>query len=404
MKHWIAGALIICIMVLALSGCKKAEEEFGVTGSSGTLNTPPSFQEEMEQEGQEEQAPSDQPQEQQPQQQEQEQKPSVTPDTPEAPKEETPDTDAQEKDPNAEFIADESGTKIKILCQNLRIDSSDERGSDNDIRVRRHRFKWLVDKYDPDVVGMQEVDDTWMEYLPVDFSGEYTIYYFGRDEGGVGEGTPVMWKTAKYKKIRTGAFWLSDSPLVYSPSYDSGGPRIVNWVTLQDRETKVQFTIYSTHYGFYKSNDAYKKIRQQMVRAFNERPGYSFWMGDFNIGLKNKSYYTMVDYDKIYDLWDLAEAMKTDGHCTVGEFKNGSYSGFSKPEGHGTYGDFIWARQSDRMAVDHFQYCYEMPAVEEQGVGAGYVSDHFAVYAEVRVDTDLSYADYYKLVREQNIH
>jgi endonuclease/exonuclease/phosphatase family metal-dependent hydrolase len=171
-------------------------------------------------------------------------------------------------------------------------------------------------------------------------------------------------------------------------------------VQLEDKETKVRFTIYSTHYGFYKSNDVYNKIYQQMIGAFNERPGYSFWMGDFNIGYKNKAYNTMVDQEKIIDLWDLSEAMKVDGHCTVGEFKNGSYNGFTKPEGHGVYGDFIWARVQNNMAIDHYQYCYEMPAVDDRGIGPGYVSDHFAVFAEVRINTDISYKDYYKLLAE----
>lgn len=400
MKRFIAMILVFCSL-LWMAGCKEADENLGVTGGlGGSVNigddTIPSFEEEQEQndaepEKQPEQAPN--APEQTPQ----------TPDQPTSPSEEEEEEETEttpEKNPYEVFQADTSGTVVKIMSQNLRIDSMDERGSDNDIRVRRHRFKWLVEKYDPDVIGLQEIDDTWLEVLPEDFGGKYTLHYFGRDNGGVGEGTPVMWKTAKYKKVRAGAFWLSKSPDAYSLSYDSGGPRIVNWVQLQDKETKVQFTVYSTHYGFYKSNDAYKGIYQQMVRAFNERPGYSFWMGDFNIGYKNKAYHTMVDQKKIIDLWDLSEAMKVDGHCTVGEFKKGSYNGFEKPEGSGVYGDFIWAQVNNHMAIDHYQYCYEMPAVEEKGVGAGYVSDHFAVYAEVRLDTKISYKDYYDLLKQ----
>ena len=406
MNKGIAWLLILCTVCGILAGCKKTDEELGVTdGMGGSVNVNdsdlPSFDDEPEQPSNGEQSG----QTEQPSDGEQTPQTPQTPETPETPdtseKEDQTQTGGEEENPYAVYQNDKSGTTIKIMSQNLRIDSDLEKGTDNDIRVRRYRFKWLVDKYDPDVVGMQEVDDTWMAALPEDFGSTYTIYYFGRNEGGKGEGTPVMWKTAKYKKLKTGAFWLSESPNVCSLSYDTNSPRIVNWVQLEDKETKARFTIYSTHYGFYGSKEIYSKIRQQMIQAFNDRPGYSFWMGDFNIGYKNNAYTRMVDNEKIIDLWDLSEAMQADGHCTVGEFKNGSYNAFNTPEGKGVYGDFIWARVQNNMTIDRFQYCYEMPAVEDRGIGAGYVSDHFAVFAEVRINTDVSYADYYKLLANQ---
>lgn len=303
-------------------------------------------------------------------------------------------------DPYAAMKADKSGTPLKILCQNLRYNSKAEKGSANDAEIRRYRFRELMKKYDPDVVGMQECDAFWIETLQQDYGSEYTIYYKYRESEAYGSGdeaTPVMWKTDKYELKDSGYFWLSKTPNKTGPSYESDQlPRIVNWVTLKDKATGVEFNVYSTHFAFYSDDASVEGIRQQISNAFARHPKntYSFVMGDFNFPYQERQWLILADEVNITDLRDVATAMSENGHCTMGDIRKGAYNGFKEDDG-GVFGDFIMAAPRKHLAVDFFGYCYEKPAVPDRGIEAGFVSDHFAVYTEVRMNTDVSYAEYF---------
>lgn len=305
-----------------------------------------------------------------------------------------------ENDAYAAMKADQSGTKLKIMSQNLRYNAKAEQGTTNDVKVRRYRFQELMKKYDPDVVGMQECDAFWIDTLQQDYGSEYTLFYHYRDSvsyGSSDEATPVMWKTAKYDLVKSGYFWLSQTPNKTGPSYESDQlPRIVNWVTLKDKATGVEFNIYSTHFGFYDDDKSVEGIHKQISDAFASHPKntYSFVMGDFNFTYQERQWMIMADEVNITDLRDVATAMSENGHCTLGDIRKGAYNGFTADDG-GVFGDFIMAAPRKKLAVDFFGYCYEKPAVPAQGIEAGFVSDHFAVYTEVRMNTDISYAEYY---------
>ncbi len=305
-----------------------------------------------------------------------------------------------ENDPYAAMKADKTGTPLKILCQNLRYNAKSEKGGTNDAEIRRYRFQELMKKYDPDVVGMQECDEFWINALQQDYGKEYTLFYHYRDSvsyGSSDEATPVMWKTAKYDMVKSGYFWLSKTPNQTGPSYEQSQlPRIVNWVTLKDKETGVEFNVYSTHFAFYSDDKSVEGIHQQISNAFAGHPKntYSFVMGDFNFPYRERQWLILVDEVNIVDLRDVATAMNENDHCTLGDIRKGAYNAFTEDDGS-VFGDFIMAAPRKHLAIDFFGYCYEKPGVPDRGIEEGFVSDHFAVYTEVRMDTDISYAEYY---------
>ncbi len=339
-----------------------------------------------------------------------EDQPGKTPSDEEQPGTDTPtdgdtpvssDTPAGEEedanDPYAAMKADQSGTPLKILCQNLRLNSSQEWNTDNDVKIRRHRFQWLMNKYDPDILCGQECDSTWIDILQQDYAGEYEMFYEYRgNTTGSNEACPVLWKKDKYDKLKTGYFWLSDTPNVSSPSFVGGYPRIVNWVALKDQSTGQEFYIYSTHFSLDLDVEHMTKTRQLFAEQLAKIPdnAYAFIMGDFNISYQSDQYYELTDGITLADLRPVSEEMAANGHCELGDIRKGAYNGFKEDDG-GVFGDFIMAAPRKHLAVDFFGYCYEKPAVPEQGVGPGFVSDHFAVYTEVRMGSELSYTDYF---------
>ena len=176
---------------------------------------------------------------------------------------------------------------LKILCQNMKY-AACKKIEDPNITadVRRHRFQWLVKKYDPDIIGMQEVDELWRSMLREDFREEYDMYYLYRGSlKGSNEAEPVMWKKDKFEKVEEGSFWLSETPdTPYPPGFDQYYPRICNWVRLKEIESGRIIRIGSTHFGFYEDNEPIKIIRglfERKCEIAGEEP-YLF-MGDFNI-------------------------------------------------------------------------------------------------------------------------
>lgn len=277
---------------------------------------------------------------------------------------------------------------LKILCQNMKY-AACKKIEDPELSsaVRRHRFKALVEKYDPDIIGMQEVDELWREMLRADFREEYDMYYLYRGSlKGSNEAEPVMWKKEKFEKVEDGSFWLAENPdSPYPPGFDQYYPRICNWVRLKEKESGKIFRIGSTHFGFYEDNEPIKIIRglfEKQCAIAGDEP-YIF-MGDFNIGYEKEKYQALMDTEKFYDLRPAAEAAAKEGKCEIGDIRVGTTNGFN-PEninGKNTI-DYIIVGSHTPVEPKYFTYCYERPAVPEKGIAEGYVSDHFAVYTEV---------------------
>lgn len=412
------AAILACLLLFTAASCKKDEStDSGSDGNEvfgqGELNQ---FREEMGLEPtpeQEEQPTAEEPDgavenqpvtkpsqkdpaQQKPSQNGSAQKPSEK--EPSLPSVDEGDSGSEEYDRLLkELRADQSGAKVKILSQNLRYDATDDKGTDNDARIRRWRFKKLVEKMDPDIMGLQEVCETWIPFLQEDYP-EYELIYHWRWPGKSHETTPIMYKKSKYTEIQRGYFWLSETPNKPSSSYVPNSlARICMWVTLKDKETGVRFNIYSTHFG----NDQFisqANAGNQMAELFaKQKEGtYSIMMGDLNTAYMGGSYLAFVDGERIVDLRSLAEDMELLEITELGDFKQGSLNVFKNPEGS-SFIDHVMAKPNAHMAIDFFGYLYDMPAVPDKGIKEGYVSDHFAVYTELRLGTKPSYGEFYGL-------
>ncbi len=254
--------------------------------------------------------------------------------------------------------------------------------------VRRHRFVKLMEKYEPDIVGMQEVDALWVEMLQEDFGAEYEMFYQYRGAlKGSEESEPVMWKKDKFEKVEEGSFWLSETPdQANPPGFNQYYPRICNWVRLKEKESGKIIRIGSTHFGFYKEDiEPIKVIRGLFERecAIAGDEPYLF-MGDFNIAYLGEKYNALVDTKVFYDLRPAAEKAAKEGKCTLGDIRVGTNNGFVHPDGKRVI-DYIMGGANAPIEIQKFGYCYERPAVPEKGINEGFVSDHFAIFAQVEV-------------------
>lgn len=175
-----------------------------------------------------------------------------------------------------------SGT-LRILTQNLRV-NDDEGGN---YRVERApRFTWLVHDYLPDIIGTQEVTESWIDYLTIGLSYKYDFFGVNR-EGPVktGEWDMILYRRDRFKCLVGDGFWLSDTPDVPASMYPgSVYPRTCTWVLLLDIETGQVFYFVNTHLHP-SSTEEYDYAQMQLEVLFEEMDKVYARLGEYPVFL-----------------------------------------------------------------------------------------------------------------------
>ena len=312
--------------------------------------------------------------------------------------------DSGEKD-YSDLVADDTGTKIRLMAQNIRTGGSltgTGDGENNMIGLRRYRFQALVQEYNPDVICTQEVTPLWIEQFQ-SLLPEYDLVYKMRSEKSK-EATPVHWKKDKYEAVDVQHYWLSKTPNVESSCYgeaetNSIPGRITTQVKLKDKATGAEFTVISTHWGL-GGGATVRGCGNQLAETVAKLPkgSYAFVLGDYNDRYQSTEYFSYCDGIRVVDLRDVCAEMADVGIGEMGELGGGSFNGFNednKTSSGSNWIDHCLAKPNNKMAVEFFGYLYDRPSVPSQNVSEGYVSDHFALLVDVRINTSRSYVDFY---------
>ncbi|MBQ8894808.1 MAG: endonuclease/exonuclease/phosphatase family protein [Clostridia bacterium] len=250
---------------------------------------------------------------------------------------------------------------LKIVCQNVRC-CNDPGG--NSIAERVPRMKEVLEQYDPDVIGFQEVSKRWVPYLMADYGEKYDYRIDFRAEKSK-EAVPIFWKRDKFTCLASGRFWLSDTPEQESMGWGAKYYRIVTWVKLQIKATGKIFLFYNTHYDW--NDEFHQKSAALIAERAAEQGGFSdyavFCTADFNMGRKSVGYAAMLEH--------FADA-------NIHDDLTHSYNSYGKRSG---LGDFIFMTPAHAIPL-HYNVMTEMP-------GGGYPSDHFGLYAEVMLKPEM---------------
>lgn len=307
------------------------------------------------------------------------------------------------EDPLAILEADESGTKVRIMSQNIRNENTDDTNAGFGAELRMYRFQKLVEKNDPDIIGVQEADNFWIEAFPQLFPDYTMSYQYRGASSGSDEACPILWKTEKYTLLDKGQFWLSETPNQVSTMNSQYYPRIAHWVKLEDKATGEKILFFSTHFDFPRSEKhpgGYTQaqivyLRSLFTKVMAQHPdAYPFAVGDFNINSESDSYKVICDGKDLVDMRDVAYDMSVVDICEMGDIREGTSGAYEKDNGSGII-DYIFSQPNKQLAVDYYTFLYDRIGVEEKGISVGPVSDHFAILADFRIGTSVSYADYY---------
>jgi endonuclease/exonuclease/phosphatase family metal-dependent hydrolase len=140
-----------------------------------------------------------------------------------------------------------SAQLMKIMSYNIRLDTPQD--SINQWPKRAYKVYALIKKYDPDLIGLQEV----LHHQLMDLLQNLPAYSYigvGRDDGKTkGEYSAILYKKDRFEVINQNTFWLSETPeLAGSKSWDAAITRVASWGKFKDLKSNKQFLMINTHF------------------------------------------------------------------------------------------------------------------------------------------------------------
>lgn len=256
-------------------------------------------------------------------------------------------------------------TALKVMTFNVRYDEAlFHKGEPRptDWANRKILQVELIDKYQPDVIGMQEAHLHQIKYLKKQLPA-YLWFGVGRADGKEkDEFNPLFYRKDKLVLVESGTFWLSETPEKVSRSWDSGYDRICTWALFENKLSKARFYVFNTHFDS-KGKDSRvmsaKLINEKIETTAGDKPVYV--LGDFNflpesIPYKEISSKTLTDSRAISELEPAGP--------------EGTYNSFRYGATHKQRIDFVFVNEKVKVKK------YEVIDYSKDGV---YPSDHFPV-------------------------
>ncbi|MCE6989490.1 endonuclease/exonuclease/phosphatase family protein [Dyadobacter sp. CY323] len=170
---------------------------------------------------------------------------------------------------------------INVATYNLRMNT--EKDGVNAWPNRKEMVKGLIQFHEFDIFGVQEAFIGQLKDV-----AELTEYVYtgkGRDDGKEGgEHSSIFYKKDRFKLLKSGDFWLSETPDKPGKGWDATCcNRIASWGKFQDLASKKEFFFFNVHFD-HQGVEARKQSGLLMVKKINEIAGKAtvILTGDFN--------------------------------------------------------------------------------------------------------------------------
>jgi endonuclease/exonuclease/phosphatase family metal-dependent hydrolase len=208
-------------------------------------------------------------------------------------------------------------TPLRVMSFNLRYGTAND--GENSWPNRRELVAETIQKYTPDIVGLQECLIFQADYLAESLD-HYRWLGMDRDATGKGESTAILYRADLLAPVAYGNFWLSETPEApASKSWDSSLTRMATWVRFYNMQTKTFFHFFNTHLdhrGEQARLNGVKLIAARMKKVM----GPVVLTGDFNTMAEKSAPYAAMVEAGYTDSWTAAEH-RSGSTVTFGSFK-----------------------------------------------------------------------------------
>jgi endonuclease/exonuclease/phosphatase family metal-dependent hydrolase len=209
---------------------------------------------------------------------------------------------------------------MRVMTYNIR--NSGANDGPNRWELRRDLWVNIVRKFDPDLLGVQEVLADQYDHLKEQFP-DYTPAGVAREDGGrSGEWALILYRRDRFDPIENGDFWLSQSPTVAgSRSWDAACCRLCTWVKLRDKQTGrdlIHANVHLDHVGEIARRESATLLVSEFQRIANAQTAIIL-TGDFN-STEIDEPYAILARSGLLDSYRAAHPIRTDDESSYHEF------------------------------------------------------------------------------------
>jgi len=271
--------------------------------------------------------------------------------------------------------ANTSAQKLNIATYNLRYENKSDSLNGNGWGQRLPVIAELIQFHDFDIFGAQEVFYSQLTGMLAAMP-EYTYIGVGRTDGDKsGECSPVFYKREKFRLIKTGNFWLSQTDSIPGKGWDAALPRICTWGRFQIIENGKYFwffNLHMDHLGIVARLEGTKLVLAKIKAMTGNEP--VILTGDFNYDQRAEGYKIISQSGLLKDTYEIAELRYA---------LNGTFNNFNPQQKTDSRIDHIFVSNHFR-AIRYGLLTDIYWTRSEQG---GYIvripSDHYPVKVEV---------------------
>lgn len=262
--------------------------------------------------------------------------------------------------------------ELNVMTFNIRLDHAGD--GLNNWQYRKDIAVQMIKDNSIDILGTQEVLVNQLndlkERLP-----EYNAIGVGREDGkDGGEFSALFYKKDKFTEVKSGTFWLSETPEVAgSKGWDASYIRVATWAILKENTTGKEVFAINTHLD----NDGLTARKEGgnllMKKAMELGKGMPIVLtGDFNDTPDSETIKNITDQSKADHLFDSkAIATKVSGTDW-------------------TFHDFGRLPENERMLLDYIFVSKQIKVTDYEVLpdmlNGVFFSDHKAVMAKIVID------------------
>ncbi len=256
-------------------------------------------------------------------------------------------------------------TTVKMMSYNIRLDVASD--GENRWDARKDKLATLVNYYEPDFMGGQEVQQHQLTYLLSALKG-YDYIGVGRDDGKTGgEYSCIFYKNDKYKCILQSTFWLSPTPDSVSFGWHAACRRVCTYGLFKVKKSKQFIWVFNTHFDHISAEARLEsaKLILKKINELNTKKYPVIISGDFNSKPGEAPAKYMMEYvNNSRNISDLV----------FGPLK--TFNAFQYCKEAESSIDYIFVSKDPRIHVSKF-------ATLTDSYDLKYPSDHFPVLATI---------------------
>ncbi|MBW8327073.1 MAG: endonuclease/exonuclease/phosphatase family protein [Prolixibacteraceae bacterium] len=173
--------------------------------------------------------------------------------------------------------------QINIISYNIRFNNPGD--GVNAWPNRSSQVAALLNFHQADIFGLQEaligqIEDIHAQMPQMKWVG------VGRDDGEkAGEFSPLFYNSEKFTALKSGGFWLSETPEKPGLGWDAACNRVCSWLLLKENKSKKKFMVFNTHFDHMgvKARTESARLILRKIKALNPSGFPVILTGDFNL-------------------------------------------------------------------------------------------------------------------------